>query len=68
MKILGKGEFKAKASFEVYRASKSAVAAIEKAGGSVKTLAPAAASRGMTPGARGGIFVAAGPYDANGAP
>ncbi len=46
VKILGKGEIKAKASFEVYGASKSAVAAIEKAGGSVKTLkvetAPAA--------------------------
>ena len=41
VKILGKGEFKAKAEFEVYRASKSAVEAIEKAGGSVKTLAPA---------------------------
>ena len=46
VKILGKGEIKAKADFEVYGASKSAVAAIEKAGGSVKTLraegAPAA--------------------------
>jgi len=38
VKILGKGEIKAKADFEVYGASKSAVAAIEKAGGSVKTL------------------------------
>ncbi len=43
VKILGKGEIKAKASFEVYRASKSAVAAIEAAGGSVKALAPVAA-------------------------
>ena len=43
VKILGKGEFTAKAAFEVYRASKSAVEAIEKAGGSVKTLAPAPA-------------------------
>jgi large subunit ribosomal protein L15 len=43
VKILGKGEIKAKVSFEVYRASKSAVAAIEAAGGSIKTLAPAAA-------------------------
>jgi large subunit ribosomal protein L15 len=43
VKILGKGELKAKAEFEVYRASKSAVEAIEKAGGSVKTLAPPAA-------------------------
>jgi large subunit ribosomal protein L15 len=40
VKILGNGEIKAKASFEVYGASKSAVAAIEKVGGSVKTLAP----------------------------
>ncbi|HEX5212468.1 MAG TPA: 50S ribosomal protein L15 [Pseudolabrys sp.] len=41
VKLLGDGEFKAKAAFEVYRASKSAVAAVEKAGGSVKILAPA---------------------------
>ena len=41
VKILGAGELKAAASFEVYGASKSAVEAIEKAGGSVKTLAPA---------------------------
>ena len=38
VKILGKGELKAKVSFEVYGASKSALAAIEKVGGSVKTL------------------------------
>jgi len=43
VKILGKGELKAKVSFEVYGASKSALAAIEKVGGSVKTLAPEAA-------------------------
>jgi large subunit ribosomal protein L15 len=42
VKILGKGEFSAAATFEVFGASKSAVAAIEKAGGSVKTLAPEA--------------------------
>jgi len=41
VKLLGDGEFKAKAEFQVYRASKSAVAAVEKAGGSVKILAPA---------------------------
>ena len=40
VKILGQGEFTAKAAFEVFRASKSAIEAIEKAGGSVKTLAP----------------------------
>jgi large subunit ribosomal protein L15 len=43
VKILGKGELKAKLTFEVWGASKSAQAAIEKAGGSVKTLAPAPA-------------------------
>jgi large subunit ribosomal protein L15 len=40
VKILGVGELKAKLAFEVFRASKSAVSAIEKAGGSVKLLAP----------------------------
>jgi large subunit ribosomal protein L15 len=44
VKILGSGELKAKASFEVLRASKSAVAAIEKAGGSVKLLGAEAAA------------------------
>lgn len=42
VKILGNGELKAKLAFEVFGASKSALAAIEKAGGSVKILAPAA--------------------------
>jgi large subunit ribosomal protein L15 len=41
VKLLGEGEFKAKADFAVWGASKSARAAIEKAGGSVKILAPA---------------------------
>jgi large subunit ribosomal protein L15 len=44
VKILGKGELKAKLAFEVAGASKSAVAAIEKLGGSVKLLAEAAAA------------------------
>jgi large subunit ribosomal protein L15 len=39
VKILGQGELKAKLAFEVTAASKSAVAAIEGAGGSVKLLA-----------------------------
>lgn len=39
VKILGNGELKAKLAFEVAAASKSAVAAIEGAGGSVKLLA-----------------------------
>jgi large subunit ribosomal protein L15 len=38
VKLLGQGEFTAKVSFEVARASKTALAAIENAGGSVKLL------------------------------
>jgi large subunit ribosomal protein L15 len=41
VKLLGNGELKAKVDFSVWRASKSAIAAVEKAGGSVKILAPA---------------------------
>jgi large subunit ribosomal protein L15 len=41
VKLLGDGELKSKVEFAVYRASKSAVAAVEKAGGTVKILAPA---------------------------
>jgi large subunit ribosomal protein L15 len=37
------GELKAKLALEVWGASKSAVSAIEKAGGSIKILAPVAA-------------------------
>ena len=44
VKILGNGEITTAVHFEVYGASKSALAAIEKAGGSVKTLAPVAAA------------------------
>ena len=40
VKLLGGGEIKTKAEFSVWRASKSAIAAVEKAGGSVKILAP----------------------------
>jgi large subunit ribosomal protein L15 len=40
VRLLGSGELKAKVAFEVHGASKSAVAAVEKAGGSVKVLAP----------------------------
>jgi large subunit ribosomal protein L15 len=39
VRLLGSGEIKAKLNFEVYGASKSATAAVEKAGGSVKVLA-----------------------------
>ncbi len=41
VKLLGGGEIKSKVEFTVWRASKSAIAAVEKAGGSVKVLAPA---------------------------
>ena len=40
VRLLGNGELKAKVNFEVFGASKSAVAAVEKAGGTVKILAP----------------------------
>jgi large subunit ribosomal protein L15 len=41
VKLLGNGELKAKVDFAVWRASQSAIATVEKAGGSVKILAPA---------------------------
>ena len=41
VRLLGRGEIKAKVNVEVHHASKSAQAAVEKAGGSVKLLAPA---------------------------
>jgi large subunit ribosomal protein L15 len=41
VRLLGNGELKAKVAFSVYGASKSAVAAVEKAGGSVTIVAPA---------------------------
>ncbi|GLH76446.1 50S ribosomal protein L15 [Bradyrhizobium sp. SSBR45G] len=41
VRLLGRGELKAKINIEVYGASKSAIAAVEKAGGTVKILAPA---------------------------
>jgi len=40
VKVLGGGEFKSKIELSVWRASKSAIEAVEKAGGSVKILAP----------------------------
>jgi len=42
VRLLGEGELSAKAAFAVAGASKSALAAVEKAGGSVTILAPAA--------------------------
>jgi large subunit ribosomal protein L15 len=42
VRLLGSGEIKAKVALSVYGASKSAMAAVEKAGGSVEILAPKA--------------------------
>src|SRR5439155_12572975 len=41
LRLLGRGELKAKLNIEVHGASKTAIEAVEKAGGSVKILAPA---------------------------
>ncbi|MEW6769339.1 MAG: 50S ribosomal protein L15 [Pseudomonadota bacterium] len=41
VRLLGRGELKSKINVEVYGATKSAVEAVQKAGGSVKILAPA---------------------------
>ncbi|WP_298255315.1 50S ribosomal protein L15 [Bradyrhizobium sp.] len=46
VRLLGRGEIKAKLNIEVHGASRSAVAAVEKAGGSVKILAPAEKDEG----------------------
>ena len=40
VRLLGSGEIKAKVAFSIWGASKSAIAAVEKAGGSVAILAP----------------------------
>ncbi|MBO6807927.1 50S ribosomal protein L15 [Thalassospira sp.] len=44
LRLLAKGELKAKLNIEISGASKAAVEAVEKAGGSVKVLAPVAAA------------------------
>jgi len=41
VKLLGSGELKSKVDLAVWRASKSAIEAVQKAGGTVKILAPA---------------------------
>ena len=46
LRLLGRGELKAKIDIEVHGASKSAVEAVEKAGGTVKILAPVKAEEG----------------------
>jgi large subunit ribosomal protein L15 len=40
VRLLGRGEIKAKLTIEVHGASKAAIAAVEKAGGTLKILAP----------------------------
>jgi len=47
VRLLGDGEIKAKVALAVFGASKSAVAAVEKAGGSVQILAPKAETSGQ---------------------
>jgi len=47
VRLLGAGEIKAKVALSVYGASKSAVAAVEKAGGTVEILAPKAEASGQ---------------------
>jgi large subunit ribosomal protein L15 len=46
VRLLGRGELKAKLTIEAHGASKTAIAAVEKAGGTVKILAPAKKSEG----------------------
>src|SRR5258708_16191806 len=46
VRLLGRGELKVKLTIEGYGASKSALAAVEKAGGTVKILAPAKKDEG----------------------
>ena len=46
LRLLGRGELRAKIAIEVHGASKSAIAAVEKAGGTVKELAPAKKEEG----------------------
>jgi large subunit ribosomal protein L15 len=46
IRLLGRGELKAKLTIEVHGASKSAIAAVEKAGGTVKILAPVETDEG----------------------
>ena len=46
VRLLGRGEIKAKLNIEVHGASKSAIAAVEKAGGAVKILASAKKEEG----------------------
>ena len=46
LRLLGRGELKVKLTIEAHGASKTAIAAVEKAGGTVKILAPAKKDEG----------------------
>jgi large subunit ribosomal protein L15 len=46
LRLLGRGELKAKLNIEVHGATKTAIEAVEKAGGTVKILAPAKKEEG----------------------
>ncbi|ABD88969.1 large subunit ribosomal protein L15 [Rhodopseudomonas rhenobacensis] len=46
VRLLGRGELKAKLTIEVHGATKTAIEAVEKAGGTVKILAPAKKDEG----------------------
>ena len=46
LRLLGRGELKSKLTIEAHGASKPAIAAVEKAGGTVKVLAPAKKDEG----------------------
>jgi large subunit ribosomal protein L15 len=46
LRLLGRGELKSKLTIEAHGASKPAIAAVEKAGGTVKILAPAKKEEG----------------------
>src|SRR5580698_6057302 len=46
LRLLGRGELKGKLTIEAHGASKTAIAAVEKAGGTVKILAPAKKDEG----------------------
>ena len=46
LRLLGRGELKVKLTIEAYGASKPAIAAVERAGGTVKILAPAKKEEG----------------------
>ena len=70
VRLLGTGEIKSKVDFAVYGASKSALAAVEKAGGSVKIL-PTRAGKASSRGCANPLYLgracpllAAGPVDA----